>query len=364
MAKAKLTYAVRETLAPGETAPTTIPVLTDRKAPVELEAILERCIDRGLVLGAKASAAHGIAERIAEQIYHTFCLGRGVSFGQYFYGRLYLNGTVGPNGSLTEANKINVRLYKGDDFRLTLSDFSLSFEGDATAPKLDFAISYTGGDGIGTRGEVVHGKKVGINGRNLWASGDTNAVTFTEIDADGEPQVVEVTAFDTNSPDVLTFDCPAALVSGKSYAVKVFRTDANGVTRSTATRTAVVTGAAPVPVDPPDLEFISSEGCGEGKINTDDDVYMYGSYLTLGSSGKVEVRLSSAAEGDPWTDVTTYVDGAMSDEHKIVLKGARGSETDSGVWNTLNHIGFGPMDPATFRVTTAGGSSMAQASMD
>ena len=146
--------------------------------------------------------------------------------------------------------------------------------------------------------------------------------------------------------------------------MQAFRTDSNGVTRSTATKTAVVTGVASVPSDPPDLEFISSEGCGEGKINTDDDVNMYGSYLTLGASGKVEVRLSGSAESDPWTDVTTYVDGEMSNEHKIVLRGARGSETDSGVWNTLNNIGFGPMDPATFRVTTAGGSSMAEASMD
>ena len=344
MAKAKLTYAVRETLAPGETVPSTIPVLTDRKAPVELETILERCIDRGLVLGAKASAAHGIAEGIAEQICHEFCLGRGVAFGQYFYGRLYLNGTVGPNGDLTDANRINVRLFKGDDFRLTLSDFSLSFEGDATAPKLEFAVSYTGGDGIGTRGEVVHGKKVGINGRNLWASGDTDAVTFTEIDADGEPQVVEVAAFDTNSPDVLTFDCPAALVSGKSYAVKVFRTDANGVTRSTAARNVVVSGEAPSGIT---LTGVHAPGIESPMIGQDSTICFDGTGLDAwgdSETDKVEVKNNRAeeAEWSPVGEITIeYNDGML--------------KLSDGVWGTLADLSIStPGSEPRFRVTIGG----------
>jgi hypothetical protein len=112
------------------------------------------------------------------------------------------------------------------------------------------------------------------------------------------------------------------------------------------------------------LEHIACDGSEDGWIIRDEDVTMSGSNLTLGTGDKVEVRLSGAAESDPWTDVTTYVDTAESNASKIVLKGARGSETDEGVWIALDNIGFGPTDPATFRVTTAGGTASINASME
>ena len=91
-------------------------------------------IDRALIVGPKAPAAEEIARGIADQTYKEFCDGHSVRFGEYFYGRPYLDGTCGPNGNLTKgANSVNVRLYKGEDFNLSLSDFAFSFEGEGTA---------------------------------------------------------------------------------------------------------------------------------------------------------------------------------------------------------------------------------------
>ena len=96
--KTKLSYTVRSTRAPGETRDTIVPVIVERLNPVELETVVENCIDRGLIAGLKTTAAHGIAEGVAAQIAREFTLGRGVQFGQYFYGRPYLSGTVDANG--------------------------------------------------------------------------------------------------------------------------------------------------------------------------------------------------------------------------------------------------------------------------
>ena len=124
--KTKLSYTVRTTRAPGETRDSIVPVIVERLNPVELETVVENCIDRGLIAGLKTTAAHGIAEGVAAQIAREFSLGRGVQFGQYFYGRPYLSGTVDANGRLTGDNKINVRLYKGAEFKLALEDFSFT----------------------------------------------------------------------------------------------------------------------------------------------------------------------------------------------------------------------------------------------
>ena len=161
--KHKISYTVRTTRAPGETEDSTIPVIVDRRQPTELAAVIENCIDRGLIAGLKPSAAEGIAEGIAQQLAYEFARGRSVSFGRYFYGRPYLSGTVDANGRLTAANGVNVRLYKGEDFKLTLDDFSFTFEDGGNAPKIDWLISAGEADpataqhddGAGNRPKVV-----------------------------------------------------------------------------------------------------------------------------------------------------------------------------------------------------------------
>ena len=93
--KAKLAYTVRSTRAPGETSDTIVPVLVDRLQPVDLQTVVENCIDRGLIAGLKPTAAQTIADGVAAQLAREFSLGRGVMFGNYFYGRPYLSGVVG-----------------------------------------------------------------------------------------------------------------------------------------------------------------------------------------------------------------------------------------------------------------------------
>lgn len=251
---AKLNYTVRTTLAPGETVESVIPVLVDRRQPTDLSSVIENAIDRGLIAGLKPSAAEGVADGIARQLVHEFSKGRSVGFGHYFYGRPYLSGTVDANGRLTAANGINVRLYKGEDFKLTLDDFSFSFEEGGNLPKVDFAVSVPGN----MRGEVVTGGEVSLQGRMLHLDGDANTVTFTEAGAAGTPVVVD--SFKTAGPDILAFDCPAALVAGRKYAVVATRTDENGVTRTSNTRTVAVVagGTPPGPAPEPTFTMVTS----------------------------------------------------------------------------------------------------------
>ena len=245
---AKLNYTVRATLAPGETVESLIPVLVDRRQPTDLSAVIENAIDRSLIAGLKPSAAEGIADGIARQLAHEFAKGRSVGFGHYFYGRPYLSGTVDANGRLTAANGINVRLYKGEDFKLTLDDFSFSYEDGGTLPKVDFVLSSPGN----LRGEVVTGGEVSLNGRMLHLDGDANTVVFKEEGAEGAPVVVDT--FTAAGPALLSLDCPAALVAGRKDAVTATRTDENGVTRTSNARTVTVrageTPPGPTPTGP------------------------------------------------------------------------------------------------------------------
>ena len=242
--KTKLNYTVRTTRAPGETRDAIVPVIVERLSPVELETVVENCIDRGLIAGLKPTAAHGIAEGVAAQIAREFSLGRGVQFGQFFYGRPYLSGKVDANGRLTGDNKINVRLYKGAEFKLALDDFSFTFDGAGDAVKVDFLLSDADG---AERGELVENAPVKLNGRNLYAAGDTDRVLFAEVGGAAE---VEVSAFTAQGADLLAFAWPSGLAVGKSYRVMVERTDVNGVTRTGGGRTVTVVagGAAPEPI--------------------------------------------------------------------------------------------------------------------
>ena len=278
--KSKLFYTVRTTRAPGASHDTVVPVLVDRVQAVDLEAVVENCIDRGLIAGLKPTAAHGIAEGVAAQIAREFSLGRSVAFGQYFYGRPYLSGTVDANGRLTAANAINVRLYKGADFKLALDDFTMSFDGAGDAVKVLSIYGDTNDAGGNTYGQIVAGAPVVINGRNLYAAGDTDKVTFVELGATaGVP--VEVTAFTVQGDGILTFAWPDGLDSGKSYSVTVSRTDVNGVTRTSAAKTVAVVGAVvpPTPVGAPSIEEAQSTGQNAGVVNLHGDLIVKGQNL-------------------------------------------------------------------------------------
>ena len=255
--KYKLDYSVRTTRAPGEETDSWVPFIVERSQPTDLENIVENCIDRGLIAGLKTTAAHGIAEGIAEQLAREFSLGRSIAFGQYFYGRPYLNGTVDMNGRLNGDNTIAVRLYKGNAFKLSLGDFSLSFTEGGDNPKIDFALD----GGSCTRGELTSGAAGEIHGSMLYAAGDTNKVIFTPADGTGAPTAV--TSFSKQGPRLLAFTTPN--LGAGAYSVKVERIDENGVTRTTAAKTVTV-NAAPAPA-PLLLTSIQTTGEQEGQVN-------------------------------------------------------------------------------------------------
>ena len=247
--KSKLAYTVRTTRAPGETRDTLVPVLVERLQPTDLANIIESCIDRGLIAGLKPTAAQGIADGVAAQMAFEFGKGRGIKFGDYFYGRPYLSGTVDTNGRLNSTNSINVRLYKGGSFKRTLDDFRLEFDGAGDAVKVDYIMGDYAGAGGNTRGTIVTNAPVLIEGRNLFAAGDTNKVYFSEVGGDGE---VEVDTFTSQGDGLLAFAWPSGLTAGKSYDVTVQRVDVNGQSRISSGKTVtVVAGATPPGPTPP-----------------------------------------------------------------------------------------------------------------
>ena len=84
------------------------------------------------------------------------------------------------------------------------------------------------------RGEISINGKVIVNGRMLWATGDTVKVLFKDAEGD---VAAEADTFESTSADLLTFQCPDGLASDTEYSVVVERTDANGVMRASAPKT-------------------------------------------------------------------------------------------------------------------------------
>ena len=199
--------------------PVYVPAIVEREEAVPLETVIERAIDRGLIAGIKPSAAKQIADAIAQQMYEEFRAGRGVKFGNYFYARLYLDGTSDSDGKLTGANGINVRFANGTGFRLTMDMFSFSNVNGGDIPGTDFLISEADG---AERGILLPAKPVILNGVNLFKEGDAGTkVGFYEIDPVtgdiADTATAEITAFETKGPNALKFAWPSALAQGAAY---------------------------------------------------------------------------------------------------------------------------------------------------
>ena len=199
--------------------PVYVPAIVEREEAVPLETVIERAIDRGLIAGIKPSAAKQIADAIAQQMYEEFRAGRGVKFGNYFYARLYLDGTSDSDGKLTGANSINVRFVNGSGFKLTMDMFSFSNVNGGDIPGTDFLISEADG---AERGILLPAKPVILNGVNLFKEGDAGTkVGFYEIDPVtgdiADTATAEITAFETKGPNALKFAWPSALAQGAAY---------------------------------------------------------------------------------------------------------------------------------------------------
>ena len=199
--------------------PIYVPAIVDREEAVPLETIIERAIDRGLIAGIKSSAAKQIADAIAQQMYEEFKNGRGVKFGNYFYARLYLDGTTNSDGVLTKDNSVNVRFQQGAGFKLTMDMFSFSNIAGGDIPGTDFLISEADG---AERGILIPSENVILNGVNLWKDGDEGTkVSFHLVDPESgeaaEEAAAEVVSFLSLGPNALKFAWPNALAAGSTY---------------------------------------------------------------------------------------------------------------------------------------------------
>ncbi len=219
MDKPILFYEVRVQQNRTTGAPIYVPAIVDREEAVPLDTIIERAIDRGLIAGIKTSAAKQIADALAQQMYEEFKSGRGVKFGNYFYARLYLDGTSDSDGKLGKDNSINVRFVQGAGFKLSMDQFSFSNIAGGDIPGTDFLISEADG---AERSILLPNENVILNGVNLWKDGDMGTkVSFylvnPETQTPAEEATAEVTSFLTMGPNALKFAWPSALASGSTY---------------------------------------------------------------------------------------------------------------------------------------------------
>ena len=161
--KAKLKFEVRSQKDPtDETRTIFVPAIVERADPMQLSKVVYNAINEGRIAGLKPNAAKSIAEGICDQIYEELKEGNSIAFMKYFHVRLYLDGTVADAGSqLTGANKVNVRIAPGSDFRLGLDTFSWSNVANDKSAKLDYieiqkdGAIYIDGSGFGETTEGV-----------------------------------------------------------------------------------------------------------------------------------------------------------------------------------------------------------------
>ena len=179
------------------------------------------------------------------------------------------------------------------------------------------------------------------------------------VAADGLTKAADITVVSTEDGQRIVCTLASAVPAGTYYVRLVSHGLDPTAPLVTALHKVTVKAAVIPPAPGPTLEAVWSEGQESPVIQWDDDINMSGANLTLGTGGKVDAQLADTEETDMWYDVTEYVDGEASGVDKIVLRGARGSEEDEGVWDRL-----GPdvqidseHSQVRFRVTTAGGSA-------
>ncbi len=344
--KANLDYVIRSVTAPGETAPSLVPVIVNRIPSRSLSAVISNAIKNNLIAGLQTSAVSGIAAGLADQIYDTLCDGRGVRFGSFFYVRPYLTGQTDANGTLRKReNGIDATIVAGPDFALTLDDFSLHFTGKDTQPKID-TVKYNaaGSD----NGFVKKGAKALVYGDLLVVNESDDAkVAFT--DAAGGADPVEVTSFDAKGAQQLEFDCPAALVAGGEYVVQVSRSDGDGNMRVSNTKRVKVLGAEPGPTPSLTVTGVHNEETEPPAIYVGRSLLFDGTGLDAwGDGDRIEVKRLGDGETD-WESITGTDDVTVTPSDGMLW-------VSTGWWSAIS---FGVEDgiQIRFRVTIGGTSA-------
>ena len=191
--KPTVKYEVRAQRDPINNVTIYVPAIVERDSAKSLATVIENAIDRGLIVGVKPSAANGIATGLCEQLFKEFRDGNAVNFGGYFYGRLYLDGTVNADGRITGANSINIRLVKGAKWALATNDFSFTNIADDKTPNVEFLISACTG---AVRGKLVKGEAILVNGSTF--GDDAAHVAAKFVFADGTEVAGSVTGCGEN----------------------------------------------------------------------------------------------------------------------------------------------------------------------
>ena len=186
----------------------TVPTIVERTEPIDLTQLAYNAIDTGRIAGLKTSAAESIGRGLAEQIGQTLAAGMGLKFGDYFYVRPYLSGTIATANSPLNptANKINVRLMPGEGLRLSNADFSFrNVLETGDAPVID---NLTNSSSTQEPDQIVKSQGIRAQGSYLKVGADDVCKFVWENDGDREEAVV-TPSVNTNS--TLDFAWPAAL---------------------------------------------------------------------------------------------------------------------------------------------------------
>ena len=103
---------------------------------------------------------------------------------------------TGTAAQLTDANKVNVRITQGNDFRVNLGDFTWTNTANDKSASVDYVMSSTG-----TRGEIAKNNPFDIEGRNFgtvrsaikvnlaWTEGDEAKSAEATVTGVGENRV-------------------------------------------------------------------------------------------------------------------------------------------------------------------------------
>ena len=233
--KAKLKFEVRSQKDPtDETRTIFVPAIVERADPMQLSKVVYNAINDGRIAGLKPNAAKSIAEGICDQIYEELKEGNSIAFMKYFHVRLYLDGTVADAGSqLTGANKVNVRIAPGSDFRLGLDTFSWSNVANDKSAKLDYIVSASG-----VRGEIQKDGAIYIDGSGFGET--TEGVTVRFVYEDGAEVAGAATSVGPNRIAVAFPEGLSGVADGTEVAVTVTKSvDGREYTSNTKTATIV-----------------------------------------------------------------------------------------------------------------------------
>ena len=233
--KPTVKYEVRAQKDPINNVTIYVPAIVDRNAAKSLATVIENAIDRGLIVGVKPSAANGIATGLCEQLFKEFKDGNSVNFDGYFYGRLYLDGTVGADGRITAANSINIRLVKGVKWALAANDFSFTNVADDKTPVVEFLISAATG---AVRGRLIKDQAILVNGSTF--GDDAEHVSAKFVFNEGTEVVGTISSCGENLITVAFPEGLSGVADGTEVAVTVTKSvDGREYTSNTKTATIV-----------------------------------------------------------------------------------------------------------------------------